>query len=79
MTSRPSTATVPAVGGHRPVTTFSLSLKVPAGDSVYGSLAVIAKEEWGQIGVKVTIQPVETISAPIVPMERVARVKSRDA
>jgi len=39
---------------------FSLSLKVPAGDSVYGSLAVIAKEEWGQIGVKVTIQPVET-------------------
>ncbi len=39
---------------------FGLSLKVPAGDTVYGALALIAKEEWGQIGVKVTIQPVET-------------------
>jgi peptide/nickel transport system substrate-binding protein len=41
---------------------FSLSLKVPAGDSVYGNLAVIAKEEWAQIGVKVLIEPVETSS-----------------
>ncbi|HSZ03892.1 MAG TPA: ABC transporter substrate-binding protein [Solirubrobacteraceae bacterium] len=39
---------------------FSLSLKVPAGDTVYGALALIAKEEWSQIGVNVTIEPVET-------------------
>lgn len=39
---------------------FSLSLKVPAGDTVYGALALIAKEEWSQIGVKVSIEPVET-------------------
>lgn len=41
---------------------FSLSLKVPAGDSVYNSVAVIAKSEWAPLGVNVSIQPQETTS-----------------
>ncbi|HUE28663.1 MAG TPA: ABC transporter substrate-binding protein [Solirubrobacteraceae bacterium] len=41
---------------------FNLSLKVPAGDSVYNSVAVIAKSEWAPLGVNVSIQPQETNS-----------------
>ncbi|HEX4009411.1 MAG TPA: ABC transporter substrate-binding protein [Solirubrobacteraceae bacterium] len=41
---------------------FSLSLKVPAGNSVYNSVAVIAKSEWAPLGVNVSIQPQETNS-----------------
>ena len=30
---------------------FNLTFKVPAGDAVYNSLAVIAKSEWAPLGV----------------------------
>ena len=39
---------------------FNLSLKVPAGDTVHNSVAVIAKSEWAPLGVNVSIQPQET-------------------
>jgi peptide/nickel transport system substrate-binding protein len=39
---------------------FSLSLKVPAGDSVHNSVAVIAKDEWSKLGINVSITSVET-------------------
>jgi peptide/nickel transport system substrate-binding protein len=34
---------------------FSLELKVPAGDTVHESVAVIAKDEWAPLGVKVSV------------------------
>lgn len=41
---------------------FSMSLKIPAGDSVYNSVAVIAKSQWAPLGVNLSIQPQETTS-----------------
>jgi peptide/nickel transport system substrate-binding protein len=41
---------------------FALTLKIPAGDSVYESDAVIAKSEWAPLGVTVSIEPEETSS-----------------
>jgi len=34
---------------------FNLELKVPAGDTVHESVAVIAKDEWAPLGVKVSV------------------------
>ena len=34
---------------------FNLELKVPAGDTTHESVAVIAKDEWSQLGVNVTV------------------------
>jgi peptide/nickel transport system substrate-binding protein len=39
---------------------FSLSFKVPAGDSVHNSVAVIAKDAWSKLGINVAITSVET-------------------
>jgi peptide/nickel transport system substrate-binding protein len=41
---------------------FSLSFKVPAGDSVHNDVAVIAKAEWAKLGINVSITSVETNS-----------------
>jgi peptide/nickel transport system substrate-binding protein len=38
---------------------FSLTLSVPAGDSLHESVAVIAKKEWGELGVNVTVDQVD--------------------
>jgi peptide/nickel transport system substrate-binding protein len=38
---------------------FSLSLSVPAGDSLHESVAVIAQQEWAQLGVKVSVNKVD--------------------
>lgn len=39
---------------------FKLELKVPAGDSVHQSIAVIAKDAWSKLGVNVSISQEET-------------------
>lgn len=41
---------------------FTLSLKVPAGDSVHNNIAIIAKDAWSKLGVNVSIAPIETSS-----------------
>jgi peptide/nickel transport system substrate-binding protein len=41
---------------------FTLSLKVPAGDSVHNDVAVIAKDEWSKLGINVSISAVDTNS-----------------
>jgi peptide/nickel transport system substrate-binding protein len=39
---------------------FKLSLSVPAGDTVHGEVAVIAKDAWAKLGVQVTITTEDT-------------------